>query len=127
MTAKPGDRANRVPDPEPATGHARRVEAAAAVDHFKQAALAAYVGHKLVSPARPGVPQHVRAGLRDGEEQVADAALVDAEPSERIAEYPAHHRDAQRFPGEDQAELNVCGWFPRMEHPRSHPLLSPLR
>src|SRR5260370_15972557 len=81
--------------------------------------------YQLISAAWPGVPKHVRACLRHGEEQVVDAALVDAETRERVAEYPAHHRDAQRFPGEDQAELNVCGWFPRMEHPRSHPLLAP--
>ncbi len=45
---------------------------------------------------------------------------------EGVAEYPPHDRHAQRFPGEHQAELNVYGWLPRMEHPRSHPLLSPV-
>ena len=112
MTADPSDGANRMPDSQPSPGQGCGIEAAPGVDYLKQAPLAADMRHELVSPAGPGVPEHVSAGLGDREEQIADAALINAEAGERIAEYPAHHRDAQRLPGEDQAELNVCGWFP---------------
>ena len=124
--ADPADRPHRVAHPAPPPAHCRGVEPPAAVEHLEQAALAADVRDKLVAAARAGVPEHVRAGLGDGEQQVVNAALVDSQAGQSVPEDPPHDGYAQRFPGEDQAELDVCGRLPRMKNPRSHPLLSPV-
>jgi hypothetical protein len=110
----------------PTAKRAWRIHAAPAVYDFEQASLAADVRDHLVASLRAGVPDHVRAGLGDREQDVTHAALVHAEAAEGIPEHPAHDRYAQRFSGEDQAELHVRGLFPRMEHPSSHSLLSPV-
>ena len=119
MTAQPTGR-----PANPRAPGTRPVDAAAAIDDLKQASLAADMRYHFVAAARAGVPNHIGASLGDREEDVTDAVLVYAQPDEGVAEDPAHHRDAQGLTGENQAELNVRGRLPRMEHPRSHPLLS---
>jgi hypothetical protein len=98
----------------------------AAVQHLYQAPAAVDVRDQLVPAAGTRVEQHIRASLGDGEQQIVDTGLIDAETGERVTEHPAHHRDAQRLPRQYQAELNVCGWSAGMDCPRSHPFLSPV-
>jgi hypothetical protein len=130
MTPEPGS--HRMPthprcraaDPRPLA--VRPVQAATAVDDLQEAPLAAHMSYDLVPPAWSGMPHDVGAGLGHRKQDVADAAVVNPEANEGVAEHPAHHRDAQGLTWENQAEFNVCGRLPSMEHPRSHPLLSPI-
>jgi len=50
------------------------------------------------------MPQHVRARFRDSQEQVGDATLIQAKPTESIAEYVPHNGNAERFVREHETE-----------------------
>ena len=80
------------------------VEAAAAVQHLEHDPVPGNLSNYLVPVPGSGMPEHVRARLRGGQKQVGDAGLIEAKPTERIAEHVPHNGNAERFAGEHETE-----------------------
>jgi hypothetical protein len=51
------------------------------------------VRDKLVPAAGTGVQQHIGTGLGNGEQEIVNAGLINAESGERVTEHPAHYRN----------------------------------